>query len=130
MNMKKTNYFLVTVKAGHVGKNFFIPITHPVWARDGKEAAKIGRELPRTKHDLRDRIMSVVNVSFEEYCTALAKNDLDPYLKCSNHQEQLLYFNEIESRIRPLEKVQKYKNKKHSLRHIYNDIDEDYKLIA
>ena len=45
--MKK--FYIVTAKCGHVGKSKYILINFPVIAEDGREAAKIARQIPRDK---------------------------------------------------------------------------------
>jgi hypothetical protein len=74
--MKKTNnnisaigtdnkHFIVTAKCGHVRRANFIAIDFPVVASNGKEAAAIARQLPRVKHDHKDAILGVREVSYE-----------------------------------------------------------------
>jgi hypothetical protein len=40
------------------------------------------------KHDHKDAIGSVKEISFEEFIAIKAANDADPYLHCKNVQEQ------------------------------------------
>ena len=81
-------YYIVTTKCGHVGKNKYIVIDFPVLAENGKDAARMARDIPRVKHHHKDAILNVREVSVEEYNEYVEKNNKDDYLKCSNRQEQ------------------------------------------
>ncbi len=95
--MKK--YFIVTAKCGHVGKDKYILIDFPVIAEDGREAAKIARNIPRVKHHHKDAIRNVKEVSYENFVLLCKFNKNDDYLNCSSNQEQLMIYDEIESRL-------------------------------
>ena len=56
-------FYLVTTKCGHVGKGHYVPITFPIKAENGKEAAKIARMLPRVKHHHWDAIQKALLVA-------------------------------------------------------------------
>ena len=60
-------YYAVTCKCGHVGKHTYMPITFPIKASDGKEAARVARTFPRVKHDKKDAILDVREIDYEEY---------------------------------------------------------------
>ena len=81
-------YFAVTTKCGHVRRNKYIEVTFAIAAEDGKQAAEIGRNMPRVKHDDPMAIINVVKLSYEEYLELLAINSNNPYLQCKNKQEQ------------------------------------------
>ena len=81
-------YFKVEAKCGHVGHGKCIWITFATAADNGKEAAKKVRDFKRVKHDHKDAIGSVKEISFEEFIAIKAANDADPYLHCKNVQEQ------------------------------------------
>lgn len=81
-------YFEVEAKCGHVGINRCILITFACIARDGKEAAGKARQFPRVKHDHKDAIRNVREISFEEFVKLRCENDADPFLHCKNPQEQ------------------------------------------
>ena len=81
-------YFEVTAKCGHVGKGYYIPICFAIVAKDGKHAALITREKARVKHDHKDAILSVKQLTFEEFMILRSQNDADPYLHCKNIQQQ------------------------------------------
>ena len=82
------NYYAVTAKCGHVGRNYYIPICFPVVAGSGKEAAAQVRCFPRVKHHHRDAILDVERIDPDEFFFLKEKNRTDPYLCCRNVQEQ------------------------------------------
>ena len=84
-------YYKVVCKCGHVGKKHYIPVTFCVYAENGKEAAKIARNIPRVKHNHKDAIISCSRISFNEALKINEANSLDVYLKCSSIQEQRAY---------------------------------------
>ncbi len=86
--MKK--YYSVTAKCGHVGKRYYIPIEFAIRAESAKEAARITRDMPRVKHNHKDAIQSVMEISREEYIALRQRNDSDPYLHFKSVQEQRL----------------------------------------
>ena len=63
--MKK--YFEVQAMCGHVGKGKYIPISFPVIAINGKEAAEKVRSYPRVKHHYKKAILNVWEISFDSY---------------------------------------------------------------
>lgn len=83
--------YQVSAKCGHVGRGYYVVKEFPVKANDGKEAAKIARKIPRVKHHHKDAILSVNEISFEEYERLVDKNNADPYFHCTNVQEQRMY---------------------------------------
>lgn len=117
--MERTKYWLVTLKGGHVGRNNYIVFSYPLYAESGKEAARIGRTLPRVKHDAKDAVLDVKKISLQEYILAKLQCDKDPYLHCVNRQEQAAYMDELSHRIYRNAEVKKYK-KRHSLRSVWN----------
>lgn len=91
-------YYKVETKCGHVGKENYIIINFPIKADSKKEAAKIAREIPRVKHNYKDAILGVNEITLEEYKQLCKANSNDPYLKCKNKQEQNLIIG-LEERI-------------------------------
>lgn len=84
--MKK--FYKVTTMCGHVRINNDIIVTFPVVAESRKEAAEIGRKIPRVKHNKKYAILACEEISKEEYIALCEENRNDPYLKCKNKQEQ------------------------------------------
>jgi len=88
MKNELNKYFMVIAKCGHVGKKNYIPIKFAVVAESGKEAAKKARGYSRVKHNHKDAILDVKEISYEEFLEIKEKNNNDPYLKCHSKQEQ------------------------------------------
>lgn len=105
--MINKNYYAVTCKCGHVRIGNYIPITFGVIAENGREAARIARDIPRVKHHQKDCIISCRRISKEEFDEILQKNDEDPYLLCHSRQEQKQY--DLSDRIVAI----KHEDKKH-----------------
>lgn len=98
--MKK--YFAVTTRYGHVRKGKYIEITFAIAAESGKDAAIIGRAMPRVKRDNPMAIVDVKELSYEDYLILLEDNNNNPYLKCKNKQEQNMYCPNIYKDIKEL----------------------------
>ena len=81
-------YFEVQAMCGHVGKRKYITISFPVAADNGREAAEITRRFPRVKHNHKNAILSVKEITFESYLQLKQTNAQDPYLMCKNIQQQ------------------------------------------
>jgi hypothetical protein len=82
------NFFEVKAKCGHVGRgNYYEGIFH-IKAENAKEAAAKGRLMPRVKHDHKDAILSVTQLTYEEFKAGCVERDNIPYYQCSNKQEQ------------------------------------------
>lgn len=83
--------FKVTAKCGHVGRNHYVVKNFPVQASNGREAAKIARDLPRVKHHHKDAIINVEETTLSEYYLLIQQNCNDPYFRCHNVQDQRCY---------------------------------------
>lgn len=81
----------VITKCGHVGRNFYVIKSFPIRANDGREAAKIAREIPRVKHHHKDAILRVSEINEAEYMRLVSKNGMDPYFNCKCVQDQRMY---------------------------------------
>ena len=131
----KSKFYKVTCKCGHVGKKWFIRISFPVNAESGKEAAKIAKGIPRVKHDHKDAILSCVKIDYEEYQILEVINENDPYLKCSNKQEQELIA-ELSTRLEPEPRFENSPrfNKRNNVEYRFKkqkyieDLNEDYRV--
>ena len=98
--MKKTIYWAVTAKCGHVGGvSKYIPITFYIQAETKKEASNKVIDIPRVKHNNKQVILGIENISYEDYINGIRRNNNDPYLRCQNIQEQKCNFEEIYDRI-------------------------------
>ncbi len=85
---QESKYFQVVAKCGHVGIHNYLPITFAVVAASGKEAALKVRNMKRVKHHAKDAIVSCHEIDWETYQKIKEQNEHDPYLHCSNKQEQ------------------------------------------
>ena len=62
--MQKTmNYYVATVKGGHVGEKYYIDFHEPIMALTKKEAAEICKTLPRAKKGQKDLIRGIRNAT-------------------------------------------------------------------
>jgi hypothetical protein len=95
----ENKFFIVTAKCGHVRRANYIPIDFPVASLNGKEAAAIARQLPRVKHDHKDAILFVREVSREEYDRQSFINKNDPFLRITNRREHEVLVPLFENRI-------------------------------
>jgi hypothetical protein len=94
-------FYAVTCKCGHVGRHRYMPITFPVVADSKKDAARIARDIPRVKHDHKDAILGVKQISLEEFQDLQTINNNDPYLKMKSKYQQKEYLDLIEERALP-----------------------------
>ena len=132
------NFYLVTTKCGHVGKNSYIPIIFPVKAETGREAASLARQFPRVKHNHKDAILDVRCITLEEFLEIKESNNNDLYLKCHSKQEQNLIVNLSERMVDDLHNVKQvfdkqarldrvaYKIKKNKILEKFSWEDSDY----
>lgn len=105
-------FYKVKAKCGHVGRNNYIEKTFYVTAHSGKEAARKVRYLPRVKHDRKDAILSVEQISRPEFVEGNAANSIDKYFKVTNSSEQRLLKAVDPGEIRPEPHRKKYKKKR------------------
>lgn len=124
--MKK--YFKVTAKCGHVGRGYYYPGEFYVMAETAKEAASKVRCFPRVKHDHKDAILSVEEITKQESIYGMARKRHTAYYNCHNIQQQNMiestFIDKLEIDTKREDKP-KYKNTKHSLRKSFNN-DESY----
>jgi hypothetical protein len=106
--------YQVSAKCGHVGRNNFVIKNFAVKANDGKEAARLARNFPRVKHHQKDAILSVVEITPDEFECLTISNSLDPYFRCTNVQEQRMYEEVIYA-----EETEETPEPKSSLKNIY-----------
>ena len=85
----KEKFYSVKCKCGHTGSRmYYIAIDFPVKADNGRDAATIARQMPRCKHNHKDCVLEVKEISFKDYKELYKKNGNDPYFKCNSIQEQ------------------------------------------
>lgn len=117
-----TKYFKVQAKCGHVGRNYYILKWFYVKALTGEEAAKVVRDKPRVKHNQKDAIRNVKEITFEEYLTGLRLNSEDMYFKSTSKQEQEFYNAVKQEEIYPevCEEHSNYKKKRNEMKYLIN----------
>ena len=108
------NYYRITAKCGHVGKNSYVIKNLYVRAESKKEAAKLARDIPRVKHHHKDAIRSVEEITLAQYRAGRAAQREDPYFCSKNKQEQNANCFGLDELIRPEEKPKRYKKKTHA----------------
>lgn len=82
------DYYSVTAKFGHVGKNNYIYKTIPVKAESAKDAAYTVRWMPRVKHHCKDAIKETKRITESEYLLLVEEHKKDSYFKVRSKQEQ------------------------------------------
>ena len=92
-------YFKVTAKLGHVGKNNYYKGKLYIKAESRKEAAKKARYCPRVKHDHKDAILNVEEITVQEFVEGAERNKDIKYFSCYNIQQQRECFCEIEDAV-------------------------------
>ena len=120
------NYYIVQARCGHLGHGRYIPISFPVRANDGEEAASLTKGFPRVKKNRKDSILSVTEVGYLAYQCQRVLNEMDPYLNVYSKREQDKIMPLIEHRIKFEEQdlkigekrrdSVKYKRRKNSLK--------------
>lgn len=76
-----------------------MPITFPIKADNGKEAARIARMIPRVKHHHKDAIISCVKVDKDLFDRQIETNRIDPYLVSKSKKEQKETVKDLDERI-------------------------------
>lgn len=117
-------YFAVDAKVGHVGKNKYMIKTFIIYAEDGRAAAEFVRNSPRVKHNHKDAIRNVTEISLQEYTERRKAMYEDPYFNVTTIQEQRAANIDIENAFEEEAEVS-FKNHKHSLRKTFHE-DERY----
>lgn len=119
-------FYIVSAKCGHVGRSYYIPIDFPVKAIDAKTAAQQVRKIGRVKHDHKDAILKVIQVSKKEYLEQSVINKCDPYLAAKSKHEQNEIFDSIKDRFINDPHYKPKKNKKFVVSK-KSDLSSDYK---
>lgn len=113
-------FYEVIAKCGHVGKGYFYKGVFFISAESGREAAGIVRSMPRVKHDKKDAILAVTEISLADYRIGKSEYHSNPFFRCSNSQEQMRITDIIESQIFEEDKKVEKNKKTHSLRNVWN----------
>ena len=80
-------YFIVKAMCGHVGRGMYIEKAFPITASTGREAAQTCKAIPRVKHDNKRAILSVREVSYDEYRLQQKINNDDPYFQAKSRRD-------------------------------------------
>ena len=72
------------------------------------------------KHDYKDAIISVTEISYKDYLDGQNYEYNRPYYNCKNKQEQSLYWDEISQDVHLEEEKEVIVSKKHSLMKTFN----------
>ena len=119
-------YYEIKVKCGHVGKNNYYVGTLYLYGENGREAAAYARRHPRVKHDQKDAILCVKEISHEAYLKGKSDTRKSVYWTSTCIQQQRMFCPELENHIlHEYIRTNQY-TKKHSLRKNYNAFDPMY----
>ena len=89
--MMEMKMYEVVAKCGHVGRKYYAQKNFAVFALNGRDAAKITRELPRVKHHHKDAILSVREIDEQRFYEIKEITSRDPYFSCTCIQDQRSY---------------------------------------
>lgn len=81
-------FFEVEAKCGHVGMNKYVLKNFYIKTDSAKKAAYIIRNVPRVKHDHKDAIRNVREITYEEYVEGSKRMESDDYFRIHNSSEQ------------------------------------------
>ena len=85
------NYFRVEAKCGHVGRNKFILKNFFIKSENKKSAAQTVINFPRVKHNHKDVIRVVENISKGMYIEGITETSNDMYFNVTNSTDQKRY---------------------------------------
>lgn len=119
-------YYEVKVKCGHVGKNNYYVGTIYCYGENGREAAQFARTCGRVKHDRKDAILSVKEVTYEQYIEGKKQVRKTAYWKCGNVQQQRQKCPELYEAVFKEQDTETQHTKKHSLKNSRNGADPLY----
>lgn len=88
-------FYEVKAKCGHVGKGYYYEGRFFVRAESGSMAANKIRYAPRVKHDHKDAILSVAEITYYEYVCGVIDMKENPYFYCHSVQQQAERMDEI-----------------------------------
>ena len=120
LSITQLKYFKVVAKCGHVGRGMYFKGQFYVAADSASRAAAKTRQFPRVKHDYKDAIISVTEISYKDYLDGQNYEYNRPYYNCKNKQEQSLYWDEISQDVHLEEEKEVIVSKKHSLMKTFN----------
>ena len=123
------NYYEVSAKCGHVGRNNYIIKKFYVKAESGEDAADKVRNKPRVKHDRKDAIQSVTKITEEMYLQGLKEMQDDMYFHVQSKQQQIKCeaVNECEVFREVKEEPKKYKKSRMGQQLRYEMLEKEWK---
>ncbi len=113
-------YFKVLAKCGHVGKGYYYEGAFYVKSDDAKKAAAYVRTLPRVKHDHKDAILNVEEITKEEYEAGKEAVKKEAYFNCLNSSEQKGHMEEISLKLKKEERKTYDSHSKTSNKKVFN----------
>lgn len=122
----RMKYYEIKVKCGHVGKNNYYVGTLYLYGENGREAAAYARRHPRVKHDHKDAIFCVKEISHEAYLKGKSDTRKSVYWTSTCIQQQRMFCPELENQILQEDSKKNQYRKNHSLRKNYNAFDPMY----
>lgn len=88
-------YYKVIAKCGHVGMSRYYAGAFYIAADTGKEAAKIVRNRPRVKHEQKDAILELTQISHDDYTQGKLETRSNPYFHATSRYERCLHWDAI-----------------------------------
>ena len=84
-------YYKVDTLIGHVGGNNFSIQPLAIAARNKKEASELARRTPRVKHDNKQVIKGIEEITREEFNRLYFTTSMNPFFVCKNAHEQMSF---------------------------------------
>ena len=119
-------YYEIKAKCGHVGKNNYYVGTLYLYGENGRDAAAYARQQPRVKHDHKDAIISVKEISHEAYLRGKAQTRKSVYWTSTSIQQQRMFCPELVNQVLQENNKKNQYSKNHSLRKNYTAFDPMY----
>ncbi len=119
-------YYEIKAKCGHVGKNNYYVGTLYLYGENGREAAAWARRHPRVKHDQKDAILGVTEISYEDYRRGKVQTRKSVYWTSTCIQQQRMFCPELVNQVLQENNKKNQYRKNHSLRKNYNAFDPMY----
>ena len=123
-------YYEIKAKCGHVGKNNYYVGTLYLYGENGRVDAAYARRHPRVKHDHKDAILCVKEISHDEYLKGKAETRKSVYWTSTCIQQQRMNCPELANQIIQEESQKKQYRKNHSLRKNYNSFDPMFSVYS
>lgn len=116
--MKK--YFEVLAKCGHVGRDKYYEGKFYIAANDAKEAARIIRQKGRVKHDRKDAIISVEEITYKKYKKGCYLHENEAFFNCTSKHEQNAVYDDIKDNIKEDIRPSYKKEKEKPIKNVYD----------